>query len=197
MQLYFSPSSPYARKVRILIAETGVKVEQINTAAKENIPALISKNPLGRVPTLVLDDGSALFDSPVITEYLDSINLGRKLLPPTGPDRWTILKRQALGDGFLDDALPRRHESIRPANEQSPGFLKKCQIKMARTLDYLETVSGELTGFDIGIISIGCALGYSDFRFPDDQWRVGRPKLANWFRKLGERPSFAETRPPT
>jgi len=151
-------------------------------------------NPLCRVPRLVLADGSTLFDSPVICEYLDSLHEGQKL-PPSGPERWSALRLQALGDGMLDASVSRRMEVIRPATGQSPAWIER-QIKGANAAcTWLEARVQILGGpTTIGHIAVGCALGYLDLRFAGDPWRDRYPRLADWSAIFEARPSMLATR---
>ncbi|HEY8014376.1 MAG TPA: glutathione S-transferase family protein [Dongiaceae bacterium] len=194
MKLRFSGTSPFVRKVVIQALETGLdsKIERITTATTD--PVLAKENPLSKVPSMTLDDGTHLYDSPVICEYLDSLHGGAKMFPATGPARWTALRRQALADGMMDAAVARRGESRRPANEQSPAGMELQRAKVAAGLDVLEAEADKLgSGIDIGLISIACALGYLDFRFASEDWRKGHPKLARWFEAFAKRPSMQST----
>ncbi|MET0680761.1 MAG: glutathione S-transferase N-terminal domain-containing protein, partial [Burkholderiales bacterium] len=181
MKLYISPQSPFARKARVVARETGL------AARVEEVPATVSPvkanaeigraNPLMKVPTLVLDDGSALFDSPVICEYLDSLHAGRKLFPPPGAARWAALKLQAVGDGILDAGILTRYETIlRPQELRWADWKSGQREKWQAGLDLLERECAALAGEPtIGSITAGCALGWLDFRYGDDDWRPSRP----------------------
>lgn len=194
MKLYYAAASPYARKVRVVAAERGLtdQIEVINASGRDG--AFQSINPFARVPALKLEDGTVLFDSPVICEYLDALK-GAQLFPASGPKKWQALLGQAAGDGIMDWAVPRRQEGLRPANEQSPDFIARATANMRRAVDYLETIADKLDGVDIGTLTIACALGYIDFRFPDDKWRDGHPKLAAWYERISQRPSMTSTIP--
>lgn len=199
MKLYFSPTSPYARKVRISAHELGLseKIELISIALSPISPhdALRSSNPLGKLPALIRDDGEALYDSPVICEYLDSLAGGTRIFPAAGAARWTALRRQALADGILDAAvLTRYEEALRPKELRWQQWVDGQWLKMRTGLDALEreNLDGAL---DIGAISIACALGYLDFRFASEGWRTSRPRLAAWAAAIGKRPSLATTLP--
>ena len=143
-------------------------------------------NPLSKIPTLVLDDGGALYDSSVICTYLDSLNTvpGAALIlcPREGLPRWTSMRWEALGDGILDALILWRQERIRPAEQQSNALLAAFAIKLEAALAHLESEVPKLqtTPFCIGHIAIGCALAYLDFRFPDLQWRTGHTALTQW-----------------
>lgn len=199
MKLYFSPTSPYARKVRISAHELGLsqKIELVSIALSPISPhdALRSSNPLGKLPALIPDDGKALYDSPVICEYLDSLAGGNRIFPAAGAARWTALRRQALADGILDAAvLIRYEEALRPKELRWQQWVDGQWLKMRTGLDALEreNLDGVL---DIGTISIACALGYLDFRFASEGWRTSRPRLAAWAAAIERRPSLATTLP--
>lgn len=196
MKLRFSATSPYVRKVTMTIIECGLedKVERVVTNAWDAATDLPADNPLGKVPALTTDDGTALFDSRVICEYLDSLHDGAKLFPAAGPARWAALRLQALGDGLNDAAVARRLEEMRPDGERSQKWIDRQTAAMARTLDVLEAeVDGFAEGVDIGALAVMSALGYLDLRFVEDDWRSRRPKLAAWFDGVSKRRSYQET----
>ena len=198
MKLRHAPASPYVRKVMVAAAETGLdeRIELIPTNVRDPDPELAGHNPLSKVPALITDDGESLFDSPVICEYLDSLHDGPKLFPPAGAARWRELRRQALGDGVLDAAVLCRMEGLRPPELRSAEFVAQQKAKVATALDALEQ---EVGGFGdtvtIGAITVGCALGYLDFRFSEDDWRAGRPALAAWYADFARRPSMVNSAP--
>ena len=201
MKLRWSATSPYVRKVMMVAIETGMDsaIELINTNAWASEAALTGENPLSKVPTLALGDGTILFDSPVIAEYIDTLHDGARLLPTSGNGRWNALRQQALADGILDAAVLRRLETTqRPPEQQSENWLNRQAIAITRALDALETEAASLPVDQptIGSISIACALGYLDFRFADEPWRDSRPALASWFAKVSARPSYVKTEPP-
>jgi glutathione S-transferase len=185
VKLHHSPSSPYARKVRICAITRGLD---------ERIAELLADNPLSKVPTLVTDDGVALFDSPVICEYLDSLGEALPMFPEHGAARWRALKQQAMGDGILDACVPRRAELLRPQDEGRASVVARMRAAVERTLDVLE-VEPPHKALDIGSISVACALGYLDFRFPQEPWRGTRPKLAAWFEAFSQDEAVASTAP--
>jgi glutathione S-transferase len=201
MKLRWSATSPYVRKVVIAMFERGLndRVELVPTDAWSPATTLPEHNPLGKVPTLVLEDGSSLFDSPVICEYLDSLPeaVGTPLFPPAGPARWNALRLQALGDGLNDAAVLRRLEGNRPDGQRSPDWMERQRQAMLRSCNALEERVGDLDGpFTIGTAAVLAALGYLDFRYGHEDWRPGRPKLAEWFEQASKRSSFVNTRPP-
>jgi glutathione S-transferase len=199
MKLYGSLTSPYVRKLRILLREKGVACEFVQAdawAADSPVPRL---NPLGKVPVLERDDGSTLYDSPVILEYVDSLK-APALLAPAGEERWAMLRLQALADGLLDATVTRLLESRRPSAQQSPGNIKRQEEKIARALAYADSVpkGGAYlmqNRFSIADLCLGVALEYVDFRYPHD-WRGKHPRLALWLAGIGARPAFVETIPP-
>lgn len=199
MQLYFSPTSPYARKVRITAQELGLgdKIELLGVALTPINPhdALRTSNPLGKIPALIADDGTALYDSPVICEYLDALAGGQRIFPPAGPARWRALRRQALADGILDAAVSIRYEqTLRPKELRWPEWVEGQWLKVRTALDALEREPPE-DALDIGTLSIACALGYLDFRYASDDWRASRPRLAAWAGRIQQRPSLQATVP--
>jgi len=198
MKLYYSLASPYVRKVRMAALELGVaeRIDLVLTDAWSVTAGLPQDNPLCKVPTLVLTDGTPLYDSPVICEYLDHL-AGGGLFPPAGPARWTALCQQALGDGLCDAAVARRLEGMRPENLRSPTWIERQKAAMIRACDTLENDADDLSGpVTIGGLAVATALGYLDLRFAEEDWRPGRPRLAAWFAEAGKRPSFHATRPP-
>ena len=201
MKLYVSPASPFARKVSVTIAELklGARVVQEPATASpvSRNDELARGNPLAKIPTLLLDDGTSLYDSPVICEYLDHISGAPRLFPAPGPARWSALRRQALADGLMDAAILLRYEqTLRPEALRWPDWMDGQSAKITGALDALE---GEAPGFgaafDIGHIAIGCALGYLDLRYEHLRWRNGRPALAAWCAMVSERPSMVATIP--
>ncbi|HEY4163570.1 MAG TPA: glutathione S-transferase N-terminal domain-containing protein [Dongiaceae bacterium] len=197
MKLRYSVTSPFVRKVVVTAIETGQDQEIDRTPTNTADPAsgLSVDNPLNKVPALLLDDGTRLYDSAVICEYLDSRKGGR-MFPAAGPARWTALRRQALADGMMDAALLRRYETQRPENLRSAEWDKKQALKVSQGLNALE---GEASDFgdvsDIGTLTVAVMLDYLDFRFKSDAWREGCPSLAAWYETFSKRPSLQATRP--
>ncbi len=201
MTLHWSPRSPYVRKVAIAIHEMGLqdRIRTVRTVAGGTTPhwELMKINPVGKIPTLELPDGSVAYDSPVILEYLDSLHSGPKLYPTEWPERLTALRRHALGQGMLDNALPLLGEGFRPPEKQSEPHKELWRAKLRSCVDALETEADALAAdpFSIGHIAIGVALGYLDFRFDVLQWRTGHPKLTAWHATFNARPSVAANMP--
>ena len=197
MKLAYSPNSPYVRKCVALAIQRGIDKQVELWTVGTTDPALLKVNPLSKVPTLVLDDGTALYDSPVICEYLDSVGDGPKMFPPVGPARWKALRQEALGDGILDATQPRRREIALPQDEGRQTYIALQQGKVKAALAVLEAEAdslGVLT--NIGEITIACALGYMDFRYANEPWRPGHPKLEAWYAKVSAMPAMARTVPP-
>lgn len=200
MQLYFNPASPYVRKVRVTAHELGLsdQIELISVALTPVSPheGVRSSNPIGKIPTLISDDGSAYYDSPVVCEYLDALAGGNRIFPAAGAARWTALRRQALADGIMDAAvLTRYEEAARPKELRWQAWVDGQLLKVRTALDALEA-ENLADVFDIGAISVACALGYLDLRFANENWRKSRPRLTAWATAIGERPSLAATAPP-
>ena len=196
MRLFYSPTSPYVRKVMAAAIAVGAEgqITKVPTNPHESPAELVGHNPLSKVPCLVTDDGLALFDSPVICEYLDT-TFGTALLFPHGAARWRALRFQAVGDGILDAAVPRRTEEALPADEARSATITRYKQVIGRSLDMLEA-DPPADHLDIGTVTVACALGYLDLRFAADAWREGRPKLAAWYERMAERPELAQTAPP-
>jgi len=199
MKLYHSSTSPFARKVRVLIREKSAlaQVTEETASAMSDPQSLIEANPLGKVPALILKDGTSFFDSPLICEYLDAVLAGPPLFPAAGPERWRALRFQALADGIMDAAVSLVFEMNRPETERSEMWMGRWHRAVTRGIGVLEHEVSLLDGpLDIGSIATGAALGYLDFRHAAMDWQTGAPELAGWWRDLAKRPSFAETAPP-
>ncbi|MBR0671422.1 glutathione S-transferase N-terminal domain-containing protein [Neoroseomonas soli] len=197
MKLTLSPASPYVRKARACAIKRGIDGRIAMWTVPTTDPSLAAVNPLSKIPTLITDDGMALYDSPVICEYLDSIGDAPKLFPAEGPARWKAITLAALGDGILDATQPRRREVALPQDEGRKSYIELQQGKVTRALDALEAQADSLGMLDtIGEITVACALGYLDFRYPNEPWRPGHPKLEAWYAKVVALPPMARTMPP-
>jgi glutathione S-transferase len=193
MKLIYSVASPYARKARMALIEARLE-GAIDPWADP--PGFRDDNPLGKVPTLVRDDGPPLFQSNVVCEYLNAV-AGAQLYPAEGPDRWAALRQLALADGILDASVTVRMELIFHEPDQlSQKLVERQELSVALALDALESEAAALNGpVTIGQIAVACALGYRDFRFADVEWRTARPNLAGWFADFSERASMTATEP--
>lgn len=201
MKLHYSATSPYVRKVMMVLHELGIAdrpelITQSVTPTASN-DAVNASNPLGKVPALITDDGLALFDSPVICEYIAVEYGGGSLLPSSGLARWSARRLEALADGLLDAALLVRYETaVRPKNLQWAEWEHGQGAKVNRAVDALEAQVDELgLAPTLGTIAVACALGYLDFRFPSDNWRARAPKLERWHNTFSKRQSYEATAP--
>jgi glutathione S-transferase len=199
MQLRYAQASPFVRKVMVIAVETGI-ADRIEKIAAPGTPLQPNRdgpavNPLLKIPALLTDDGQLLYDSPVICEYLDSLHGGGRFFPQ-GQARWQALRRQALADGILDAAVTVRYETtLRPKELQWADW---CEAQAGKWRAALDALEGEDLGdgFDIGHVTIACALGYLDFRYATEGWRDTRPRLAAWYAAIAKRPSLQQTEPP-
>ncbi len=197
MKFTVSANSPYVRKAMVCAILRGIEGQLTPWVEAGKDPALPQHNPLSKVPTLVTDDGLSLYDSPVICEYLDSLGDAPGLFPPAGPARWNALRQQALGDGIMDATQPRRREIALPQDEGRRSYIETQQGKVSRALDALEAEAETLGALTtIGEITIACALGYLDFRYANEPWRPGHPKLEAWYAKVSAMPAMQRTAPP-
>ena len=203
MKLRHAHASPYARKARILIREAGLlsKVDEVETSTTpvSTADVLWTENPSGKIPVLTLDDGSTLYDSRVITQYLDSLHNRTKLYPESGPERWSVMRQEAVAEGLLDSAVGTRYEmALRPEGLRWSDWIEAQIGKVRSALDAMEkecqTFGEPVT---MAQIAFGAALGYLDFRFSDLGWRSAHPALATWYDSFSKRPSMMETRPPS
>lgn len=199
MRLYYSPTSPYARKVLVAAGETGLDnaIELVTVNPWDPDSAIARENPLGKVPALRLPDGSVLYDSPVICDYLDTLHQGHRLLPAGGSERWRILRLQALADGMMDAAvLIFLEHKRRTANTRSDWWLQLQAETLRRAVDELERQAASFQiEPDIGRIATACALGYLDFRITDYDWRKQAPRLTEWYLDFSLRPAMRATEP--
>jgi glutathione S-transferase len=201
MKLIGSGASPYVRKVRVVLAEKKLdysfELENVWTAET----TIHQSNPLGKVPCLIMEDGSAMYDSRVIAEYLDTLTPVCKLLPPNGRDRADVKVWEALADGVLDAAvLVRLEKTLRPPEQQSAAWIERQMGKVHAGLAAMSAELGESpfckgNHYTLADVAVGCALGWLQFRFPQIDWRTDYPNLARLFDKLSERASFKDTVP--
>jgi glutathione S-transferase len=203
MKLLGSSSSPYVRKVRVVMAEKKLDYVFVPEDVWSAQTTIAESNPLGKVPCLVMEGGEALFDSRVIVEYLDTLSPVGKLLPPVGRDRAEIKTWEALADGLLDAAILARLEATwdgRTEEQRSQAWIDRQLGKIHASVKSMSQGLGD-KAFCAGIylsladIAVGVALSYLDFRFPQIDWRTDHPNLIRLHDKLMLRPSFAETRP--
>jgi len=197
MKLLYQTHSPYARQVLVLAHETGL-AERLEVVHHETSPTMRNEevfavNPLGKVPVLVLDDGSALFDSAVICDYLDGLHGGRRLIPPSGPARWSALRLQALAHGITDaGGLYRQESERRPPQYRYPAMREGQLQKLLAAFDFLERNEALDGALHIGQIALATALSWIEFR-QVSPFREGRPRLGRWFDGFAARASMLAT----
>ena len=200
MKLLWSSRSPFVRKVMMVAIETGVapRIERVRTVVSPTRPNpdVMTLNPLNKLPTLVLDDGRAIYDSRVIAEHLDTLHDGQRLFPRDPAARIEALRLQALADGTLDFLLVGLSERMRPAEQQSADLKAALALKFRTAFDALEReaaglgLAGPLT---IGHLAVAAVGGYADFRYGSEDWRQGRPRLAEWHARFAARESYRQT----
>ena len=201
MKLLGSLTSPYVRKARIVLAEKKIDYDFILDSPWEPESEVPNYNPLGKVPVLVLDDDLSLFDSRVISEYVDSMSPNNKLLPASGRERMLVKRWEALADGIMDASALAFLEGKRTSAERSEAWIKRQRDKIARSLSMMSEELDDAgwchgNGISLADIATGCALGYLDLRLSDIDWRAAHPNLARLQEKLNQRTSFEETTPP-
>jgi glutathione S-transferase len=201
LKLIFSSTSPYARKVRIVLAEKKIECQQVEASPWTSDNPVHAVSPLGKVPVLVLDDGTALYDSRVIVEYLDNVSPVSRLIPEPSRQRIAVRRWEALADGVNEAASSIVLERRRPAAQQSDDWISRQARKLdegtaelARELEAKAWCNGE--AYSLADIATGCTLGYLDLRHSHLQWRDAYPNLARLYERLSKRPSFADTLPP-
>jgi glutathione S-transferase len=200
MILRSSPASPFGRKVRIAIAllDLADKIEIQETDLNSPTDTIREQNPLGKIPTLLRDDGTAFYDSRVILDYLDHVAGGGKIVPREPAARFDALRMQALCDGALDASLLIVYEGrYRPEDKRVQTWIERQADKVKRGLDVLEAAPPKITPMpDVGQITLACLLGYRDFRFANDDWRKAYPRLRVWHDQFAAQvPAFAATKP--
>jgi glutathione S-transferase len=198
MQLFYSNTSPYSRKVRLVIQEKGLHehVKQILCNPFDDVPALKAANPLAKVPTLITDTGMALYDSPVICEYLDDLTSEKRLIPASGMIRWQVRRWEALADGILDAAYSIVMERRRPSQEQSAQWMTQWETEITRAVQQAERDLHELPDYvSLAQLALAAALGYLDFRLPGLDWRRANTNITAWYAAFKTRSSMQQTSP--
>jgi glutathione S-transferase len=201
MKLIATPASPYSRKVRIVLAEKRIDCDFIIDRPSDAGTHVPEFNPLGKIPVLVLDDDTTLFDSRVIVEYLDNANPVGRLIPDDMRRRIQVRRWEALADGCTDAGVAIVMEKRRPAENQSAEWIARQHGKVDRALKAMSEELGSKTWcsgehYNLSDIAVGCTLGFLDLRLPDIYWRKPYPNLAKLFEKLLQRASFKDTVPP-
>lgn len=201
MKLIAAPVSPYSRKARIVLAEKRIEYEMVIDSPLDPATRVAEFNPLGKIPVLVLDDDTTLFDSRVIVEYLDNANPVGRLIPDDTRQRIQVRRWEALADGCTDAAIAVVMEKRRPAGQQSAELIARQEAKIDRALKAMSEELGNRTWctgelYNLADVAVGCALGYLELRMPDLNWRKLYPNLGKVFDKLSRRASFKDTAPP-
>lgn len=200
MKLLHGTVSPFVRKVMVTLHELGlqdrVALEPVTVSATAPSPTVVAHNPIGKIPTLILDNGEALYDSTVICEYLASLAGDIRLFPAAGDARWQTLRLNTLADGLVIAGVLARNELGREAAKRWDAVYQAQWTKVENCLKTLEQQAHLLADTPtMAEISVGCAVGWVDFRVTDYDWRTGRPRLAAWFDRIRERPSFQASAP--
>lgn len=200
MKLIASLTSPYVRKVRIVLAEKKIDCDLVLDSPWVEGNQVAAVNPLGKIPVLVLDDESTLYDSRVIAEYLDTMAPNNRLIPASGRERISVKRWEALADGVLDAAVAAFLEAKRPDGERSPAWIERQRGKVSQALKVMSDDLGDQpwchgSSLSLADVAVGCALGYVSFRLGDMRWREQYPNLAHLYDKLMQRPVFADTVP--
>lgn len=197
MKLFYTPFKGLVHKIQVVAIETGIynDLERLQRVPYDAPAELVAANPLSKVPTLVLDDGTPLFGGPVIYEYLDTLNKGSKLfLPPGTKERFVDLTRMAMGEWMFDLSNIRNFEERRPKEHVIASYIDRMNNQIRRAMDRADAECGTYRGFTVGQICIACGLLYHNWMItrgrPLVDWRQGRPKLAAWYDRFTDRPSF-------
>lgn len=198
MKLSFTPSSPYTRKVLVVAHELGIadRIEPFTINPRTETEKLVPLNPLSKIPVLITDSGEAIYDSPVICEYIDAEFGNGRFLPRSGALRWQVLTGAALADGILDAAILIRNERARPVDRQFAEWtdwqMRRVNTGLDRLEETLDSLGSEL---DLRHVGAGCTLGYLEYRLPEERLLDRRPRLKAWYAVLLRRPSFQKTMP--
>lgn len=195
MRLYSKPTSPYARKVRVVAAETGLggRLSVEDPPLRDTSTEFWRINPTGMIPALITDENELVVESNIICEYLDSLHKGARLFPKEGEARWRALKLNALADVVIGALISRVRESWRDESQQDPKLIELEKTRVANVLGALEGDPMISDPMNIGHITLACALSVSDRRFPNEDWRTAHPQLAAWYEVFGSRTSMLST----
>lgn len=195
MQLFYTKRSPYARKVRILALEKGINLEYIDEDLTKKSRQLLKNNPLGKIPTLVLDDHSSLCDSPVICEYFDTLRPSPRFIPQDSGKRWAVLNTAAMADGMMDIMIGAYMEKVRHPQDFNKAFVEAQVAAIERLLGYFEGRVGDLKSWHLGSVGVVCSIGYLRLRLGEFYSPKKVPELDRWFQDVAQRPSVKDTVP--
>lgn len=193
MKLLYTKRSPYSRKIQVMALEKHIPLTLVEEDLTKKSPQLLAANPLGKIPALILDDGQSLFDSPVICEYIDSLNDTPVLIAPA--QRFAILRWQALADGLMDGTVAMYLEKARHPLDFNPKFLQNQENNCALVLQYCEDHLTELADFSLASIAVACAVDYINFRAPHLNTEGSYPRLQAWLAEFSKRASMQATVP--
>ncbi|MBI4308955.1 MAG: glutathione S-transferase family protein [Candidatus Omnitrophica bacterium] len=192
MQLLYTKRSPYARKVRVVALEKGIHLDLIDEDLQDKSKRLLEANPLGKVPTLILGNGEAIYDSPVICQYLDELNDKIILIHKSGQARYKVLKWEAMADDLMTIAINAYMEKVRHPQDFHAPFVSSQEAAIQKAYQFIESRLNELSVFSLAPVAVASAIGYIHFRLPHV---VAQGKLAQWFNEFSKRPSMAQTIP--
>lgn len=195
MKLFYTKRSPYARKVRIVAEEKRLPLDLAEEDLTDKSDELLRSNPVGKIPVLVLDDGRAFTDSPLICEYLDAFHDNPALIPRDSRERFKILNLAAVADGLMDVTVAAFMEKLRHGEDFNKSFIQSREETAKRCLKFFENHAGDLHPLSIASVAAACAIGYIEFRLPHLKPREGCPRLSEWFDEFSGRPSMASTAP--
>ena len=195
MKLLYTKRSPYARKVRIIALEKKIDLQLIDEDLTKKSPALLSANPLAKIPALILDNGEALFDSPVICQYLDALNDSPALIPRSGQARFDVLRWEAIGDGLTDVSLAAYREKLQHPNDFNAAYVAAQEETVGRTLHFIDQHVGKLKTLTLSPIAVAAGIGYTQFRLGHLVDAKKYPDLMAWFSDFSKRPSVQSTIP--
>ena len=195
MKLLYTKRSPYARKVRILALEKKIEMPLVDEDLTKKSSALLKANPLGKIPALLLDNGEAIFDSPVICQYIDGLNDAPILIPRSGKERLQVLQWEAIGDGLTDVSLAAYREKLNHPNDFNAPFVTAQEDTIRRTLTYIDEHISELTTLSLAPIAVVAGVGYTQFRIGHLVDAKQFPNLMSWFQEFSRRPSVNSTVP--
>ncbi len=194
MKLLYTKRSPYARKVRVFALEKGIKLDLIEEDLMNKSKQLVDSNPLGKIPTLILDDGTSICDSPVICEYLESVKPNPQFIP-SGKEKFRVLHMAAIADGIMDSSVALYMEKARHPNDPNAAYLANLEKTINNSFQYLDEHVKELNTFNLASIAAASAIGYSNFRLPQLDPKGRFERLSDWYKKFLDRPSMKETIP--
>jgi glutathione S-transferase len=195
MKLFCTKRSPYARKVIVTALEKKIKLDLVVEDLTKKSSQLWDANPVGKIPVLVLNNGETLIDSPVLCEYIDSLNDNPILIPRKGEERFKVLNMSAIADGMMDVMVGLYMEKVRHPKDLNESFIRQQEETIARCLKYFESQLKDLESLTLIPIAVASAIGYMNFRLPEHNPSIKYPKLAKWFEEFTQRPSMASTQP--